>query len=215
MKIKIHWLSIPVGAAAGVGFYFLNKKRKQSAGKAAESAPAARKAKKPSGGAGAAAAPAPDPADRKEGSYSFISGFQNAVTVEARFLYDGSRFGCAVMEDGFLAESGDSHVLVLSGEDCSAQLEYGNYYAGESFAALKAGLKEKHAGLKDAVYGPNSGVLYQDGDSLCLDFPIPEDTSSYLHVTLVKEKGNDDPLSALPDYPHVAGVLSTLSFSRS
>ena len=219
MKIRIHWFSIPVCAAAGFGLYYLGKMLTHSSDRASESVPAAKNDGKASGKAKGKAAVkaslAVNPDDLKEGSYSFISGFQNAATVEVRFLYDSSRFSCTVMEDGFLAESGDSHVAVLSGEDCSAQLEYGNYYSGEDFSQLKADLQAKHPDLKELVYGTLSGVLYQNGDNLCLDFPVPDDLSSYLHVTLLKEKGNDDPLSALPDYPYVASVLSSLSFTRS
>jgi hypothetical protein len=208
MKTKLLWLSVPAAAAAGAGFYLL-KKKKASSG----ASPTAKKA----GGKAAAKAEAPavDPASLKEGSYSFISGFQNAATVEVKFRYDGIRFLCTVMEDGFLAESGDSHVAVLSGEDFSAQLEYGTYYAGENFARLKAELAGKHADMKEVCCGENRGLLYQNGDNLCLDFPIPGDSCSYLHVTLAKEKGNDDPLSALPDYPDVKMLLSSLTFSQS
>ena len=219
MKIKVYWYSIPVCAAAGIGLYYFGKKLAHSSVRASESASTSKKDGKASGKSNGKpavkVAPAVNPDDLKEGSYSFISGFQNAATVEVRFLYDSSRFSCTVMEDGFLAESGDSHVAVLSGDDCSAQLEYGNYYSGEDFLHLKADLRAKHPDLKEVVYGTLSGILYQNGDNLCLDFPVPDDLSSYLHVTLVKEKGNDDPLSALPDYPHVASVLSSLSFIRS
>ena len=148
------------------------------------------------------------------GTYSFISGFQDAATVEARFQYDGSRLSCVVLEDEFPVESGDSHVAVVYGEDFCAQLEYGSYYGGEDFARLKAELSKKYADLKDVSYGANSGLLYQNGDNLCLDFPIPGDAHSYLHVTLVKEKGNDDPLSALPEYPDVRAILGSLAFTQ-
>ena len=206
MKTKLLWLAVPAAAAAGAGYYLLKKKKAPSG--------AAAPAKKAGAKAAEKAAPAVDPANLKEGAYSFISGYENAATVEVKFRYDGSRFLCTVMEDGFLAESGDSHVAVLSGEDFSAQLEYGTYYAGEDFARLKAELAGKHKDLKEVSYGDNRGLLYQNGDNLCLDFPIPGDSCSYLHVTLAKEKGNDDPLSALPDYADVRTVLSSLSFSQ-
>ncbi len=208
MKTKFLWLSLPVAAAAGAGFYLLKKK-----GGAEGKAPAL--VKKPGGKAAAkAAASAVDPASLKEGVYSFISGFQDAATVEARFQYDGSRLSCVVLEDEFPVESGDSHVAVIYGEDFCMQLEYGSYYSGEDFARLKAELSKKYADLKDVSYGENSGLLYQNGDNLCLDFPIPGDAHSYLHVTLVKEKGNDDPLSALPEYADVKAILGSLAFAQ-
>ncbi len=207
MKSKLLWVSVPVAAAAGLGFVLLKKKRPVS-GSAAAVSPA-------SGKAAGKAAPAIDPASLKEGVYSFISGFRNAATVEARCSYDSSRFSFAVLEDAFPAESGDSHVAVLSGEDFSMQLEYGSYYDGEDFSSLKKELVSRHAGLKEVSYGENDGLLYQNGDNLCLDFPIPGDGSSFLHVTLMKEKGNDDPLSAIPDYADVKAVLTSLIFTKA
>ena len=208
MKKKLFLFAVPAAAAsAGAGFFLLKKKKAAPGATAPAKKPGAKAAPK-------AEAPAVDPVSLKEGVYSFISGFQDAATVEARFRYDGSRFSCAVVEDEFPVESGDSHVAVLYGEDFSAQLEYGSYYSGEDFARLKAELSKKYADLKDVAYGENSGLLYQNGDNLCLDFPIPGDSCSYLHVTLAKEKGNDDPLSALPDYADVRTMLTSLSFSQ-
>ena len=196
---------VPLGAAAvGAAVFFAMKK---PAGEKA-----AAPAKKAASGGKKKEAPA---MNLQPGSYTFISGFQDAATVEARFRYDGSRISCAVVEDEFPVESGDSHVAVLYGEDFSAQLEYGSYYSGEDFARLKAELSKKYADLKDVDYGENKGLLYQNGDNLCLDFPIPGDGHSYLHVTLMKEKGNDDPLSALPEYADVKTILSSLAFSQA
>ena len=207
MKKKLFLFAVPAAAAAAGAGFFLLKKKKGSASAAV---------KKPgSNAAQRSTAPAVDPASLKEGVYSFISGFQDAATVEARFRYDGSRFSSAVVEDEFPVVSGDSHVAVLYGEDFSAQLEYGSYYSGEDFTRLKAELSKKYADLKDVAYGENKGLLYQNGDNLCLDFPIPGDRHSYLHLTLIKEKGNDDPLSALPEYADVKAILSSLAFSQA
>ena len=209
MKKKLFLFAVPAAAAAaGAGFFLLKKKKAAPGASAPAKKPGAKAAPK-------AEAPAVDPASMKEGVYSFISGFQDAATVEARFRYDGGRISCAVVEDEFPVESGDSHVAVLYGEDFSAQLEYGSYYSGEDFARLKAELSKKYADLKDVAYGENKGLLYQNGDNLCLDFPIPGDGHSYLHVTLIREKGNDDPLSALPEYADVKAILSSLAFSQA
>ncbi len=206
MKSKLLLISVPVAAAAGLGFVLLRKRASVSGTRAAASPAPGKNAGK--------AAPVTDLASLKEGVYSFISGFRDAATVEVRCRYDSSRFRFAVLEDGFPAESGDSHVAVLSGEDFSMQAEYGSYYAGEDFGRLKAELAARHAGLKEVAYGENAGLLYRNGDNLCLDFPIPGDSSSFLHVTLIKEKGNDDPLDALPDYADVKAILSSLSFTQ-
>ena len=60
--------------------------------------------KKPAEAAESAAAPAPKtpavPKHRCVGSYSFISGFQNAVTVEMEMDYDSEKYSFVVIEDG-------------------------------------------------------------------------------------------------------------------
>ncbi len=155
------------------------------------------------------------PISVREASYSFISGFQDAVTVEVCFPYDPERFIYEVAEDSFPAESGDSHVGVLRGDAFSAQLEYGSYYSGEDYDRLRQELSRKHSDLAEADYGPLSGLKFRDGDNLCLVFPIPEDPHSYLLITLLKSPDNDDELEALPDYPDLRFMLSSLSFRRS
>ena len=103
MRMKHLWLSVVTGAAVGVASYYL-KKKLLSAAPAAASGTAS-----PSEEAPASAA------SKKEAVYSFISGFKDAAAVEFRFDYDPDRFHFAVVEDDFLAESGDSHVGILTG----------------------------------------------------------------------------------------------------
>ena len=111
MRTKHLWLSVLTGAAVGAASYYLKKKL------AATPAPAS------ASGASAAPVQAPAPsAEEKEAVYSFISGFKDAATVEFRFPYNPERFRFAVVEDEFLAESGDSHVGILSGEAFSVQV---------------------------------------------------------------------------------------------
>lgn len=202
MRIKYLWLTLPAAATVGVAAYLLKKSSGSAPAAKAAAAPATKKA------------PAA-PTSVKEASYSFISGFKDAATVELKFAYDAEKFHFSVVEDDFLTESGDSHVGVLYGESFSAQVEYGSYYTGEDFAKLCQELVGKHHDLAEAVYGPLSGVSYRDGDNLCLAFPIPEDGHSYLLITLVKAPDNDDELEALLDYPELRFLLESASFSRS
>ena len=198
MRKNVFLFAVPAVLAAGAAAAFLLKKKgssKTAAKPAAQTAPTVRNA--------------------KIGSYSFISGFQNAVTVEMQLDYDADRFSYSVREDEFLTESGDSHVAVLYGEDYSAQFEYGSYYRGEDFARFRTELAAKHRDLADTVYGENRGLQYLAGDNICLVFPIPDDSSSFLLVTLVKAKGNDDEITALPGYADVNAQLSSMRFSRS
>lgn len=202
MRTKYFWLSVTAGAVCGVASYFLKKKLSSSltTGKAIPT---------PVTGQGSAAASA------KDAVYSFISGFKDASAVDFRFRYDPDRFRYSVAEDDFLVESGDSHVGILVGEDFSVQFEYGSYYSGEDFERLSQELSSRHPDLDEAVYGSLSGLKFRDGDNLCLVFPVPDDSHSYLLITLVKAPGNDDELEAVPDTPDFRTILNSASFSRT
>ncbi|MCR5136509.1 MAG: hypothetical protein K6C12_05370 [Oscillospiraceae bacterium] len=197
MRIKTILPSVSLGAAAGAVYYFLQKR---SSAKSDSAKPAK--------------AVSTLSADLKTGTYSFISGFQDAVTVELTFSYIPEKHIYSIREDDFLVESDDSHVGVLEGENFSLQLEYAVYYAGEDYQKLTEELAVKHHDLTPISYGSNVGVMYQSGDNLSLVFPIPEDTHSYLHVTLVKAAGNDDALEMLPTYQEVEMILRSMKFSR-
>ena len=87
--------------------------------------------KKPVEEAVEAAAPKAQPAVPRVlmvGSYSFISGFQNAVTVEMEMDYDSEKYSFVVIEDEFPSYSSDSHVAVVYGEDFNLQIEYAAFY---------------------------------------------------------------------------------------
>ena len=155
------------------------------------------------------------PANLKQGSYSFISGFQNAATVDMTLDYDSDAFSFAVVEEGFLSYSSDSHVAILEGEDFSLQLEYAAYYGGEDFAAHCASLAEKHRDFAPVRYGSVDAVKYLEGDNLCFCIPIPGDDHSYVLALLFKAKGNDTPLPDLAEDPNLRAILSSIRFSRS
>ena len=203
MRMKHLWLSVATGAAVGAASYYLKKKLPSA--QAAKAAP----------GSSAAPVQAPSaPAVMKEAVYSFISGFKDAATVEFCFSYDADHFHYAVTEDDFLAESGDSHVGILTGEAFSVQFEYGAYYSGEDFALLTQELSSRHPDLDSASYGALTGVKFRDGDHFCLAFPVPEDTHSYLLLTLVKAPDNDDELETIPETPDFRRLLNSASFRR-
>lgn len=183
-----------VGGA--VGLVLMKKKKQPAAPKSAGKAAPAKKA----------------PANEKTGSYSFVSGFQDAATMELTLRYDADRFDFRVVAEDFLSYSSDSHVAILEGEDFSLQLEYAGYYSGEDFAAHTESVREKHSSLAPAVYGANKGIRYFEGDNVCFCFPV--DAHSYVLVTAVKAKGNDDPLSALPDYEDMKDILGSISFTK-
>ena len=154
-------------------------------------------------------------ADRKTGSYSFISGYLDAATVELSLDYDPEKFGFVVVEDEFLNYSSDSHVAIVWGHDFNLQLEYAGYYSGEDFSAHRAGMAEKYKTANDFVCGALSGFWVLDGDNAAIHLPIPEDTHSYLLVTVQKTADYDDEVTTLPDYPPLKELLATIRFERS
>ena len=99
------------------------------------------------------AAPAGEPQAKPKnlvtGSYSFISGFQDAATVEVCLDYDPEAFSFVVVEDEFLNYSSASHAAIVCGRDFNLQLEYAGYYNGEDFAAHKAALVENGGQVKN------------------------------------------------------------------
>ena len=166
-----------------------------------------------------AAAPAPAapkapavPKMRMCGSYSFISGNQDAVTVELGMDYDGENYSFVVIEDEFPSYSGDSHVAVVYGKDFNMQIEYAAFFPGEDFAAHCRALAEKYQGVGPVRYGSLEGIRFLDGDNVCLALPIPGDMHSYVLVTLMKNPDYDEDYTSLPEHPDVRYMLSSLRF---
>ena len=188
----------PIGIAAAAAVAIIARKKPQTGAAAKPAAPAQN----------SAAA-----VELKTGSYSFVSGYKDAATVEVGINYDPARFGFAVVEDGFPAYSGDSHVAVIYGEDFTAQLEYAGYYHGENFAAMSEAAAAKFGGFREIAFGTLRGIRYVDGDCICMCFPIPDDDYSYLLVTVIKAEGNDDTLDELQENKDLAGILGGLKIS--
>ncbi len=164
------------------------------------------------------AAPAAEskaPAAVKTGSYSFVSGFRDAATVEMLLDYDPERFGFRVVEEDFLNYSSDSHVAILNGEEFDLQFEYAAYYSGEDFAAHCSALTEKYRNSGSVSFGDLSGMWVLDGDNVLISLPIPDDAHSYLLVTVQKTAAYDDEVTSLVAYPPLTGLLSTLRFRKS
>ena len=154
-------------------------------------------------------------ANLKAGSYSFISGFQNASTVEMQLDYDAERFSFAVVEENFLSYSSNSHVAILEGEDFSLQIEYASYRSGEEADGNWAFLRENHPELQTVRFGGVEGAQYLEGDNVRFCFAIPEDGHSYVEVILFKAKGNDTPLADMPQDPDVNAILSSIRFQKA
>ncbi len=190
-------LALTAAGALASGVAILMRKLPKDTAPAAESAPAA------------------NPVNLKTGSYSFISGFKDAETVELSMDYDPEKFSFAIVEDEFLNYSSDSHVAIVYSEEFNLQLEYAGYYSGEDFAAHSAALKEKYQTRGEITCGVLTGLWVLDGDNIAIHFPIPDDKHSYLLVTVQKTPDYDDEIITLPDYAPLKALLGTVRFARS
>ncbi len=161
-----------------------------------------------------AAAPAAKPKNLKTGVYSFISGFQDAATVELSLDYDPEIFSFAIVEDEFLNYSSDSHVAILYGTEFNLQLEYAAYYSGEGFAQHSAALLAKYQTRGEISCGTLTGLWVLDGDNIAIHLPIPDDAHSYLLVTVQKTSDYDDEITTLPAYAPLKELLGTIRFVR-
>ncbi len=156
-----------------------------------------------------------DPAKQKTGCYSFISGFQNAATIELTVPYDPETESFSVVEEDFFSSSDDSHVALLWSEDYRLQIEYAAYYGGEGWEAHCAALREKHPDLHEVCFGENTGILFLAGDSLRLDLPVPEDQASFVQVTIQKTAAFDGEVTELAEHPALTEQLAGIHFARS
>lgn len=192
---------LPLGLAAGAAAALLLMKKPAEGDKAAPAAKKPGKEKAPE-----------QPKPGKEGSYSFISGFKDPVTVDMTVGYDPEKFSYAVISEEFLSPSSDSHVAVLWGEDYHLQLEYAGLYHGEDFETLQKNAAEKFKGFQPVRYGENEGFRYLDGDGFCFSLRIPGDSQSYLLVTAIRAAADPEDFAALPDDPAFAAMLGSIRF---
>ena len=194
--------AIPVCAvAAGAAFLVLKGKSGGDAAPKNAQSPKAAPAKK---------AAAAKPAHEKTCVYNFACGYSDPAKVEASFRYDADLFFHDVVEDGFLVTTSVPSVVLLSGADFQFQMEYGDYYGGEDFAAFSKSASERYKGFGEVQYGSVKGIKYREGESVCLAFPAG-DAEGYVLFQLFNSKGNDDPVDKLPDRDDVAQIMSTLT----
>ncbi len=188
-------LLVPAIASLAVGTLILVKKDKEEA----DNSPANKNVQKNT------------VVNPREGHYSFVSGFNDAKTVEVKFTYDADRFSFRQIEEEFLTFTSVSHAAAIYGEDFNIQIEYSDLSGGENFAALADDLKEKKKGFAPVVYGNNSGYMYFNGDNICLVFPATE--YSYLLVTVIKDKNSDIDYKDLPEDPDVTAIIGSIQIN--
>lgn len=149
----------------------------------------------------------------KTGTYSFLSGYRDPVTVEVSIDYDSEKSFFAVIEEDFLAYTSDSHVATFHCPDFDMQVEYASYYSGEDFAATAQAFKEKYNGFAEVKYENNAGFKYVDGDNLCMCFPIDGDEFSYILATVIKAKDSKIEFEDLPQCPDLVAMLGSMKFA--
>lgn len=159
---------------------------------------------------GAAKSGKPVIKNAKTGTYSFLSGYKDPVTVDVAMDYDSVKFSYTVIEEEFLSYTSDSHVAAVFGEDFNMQIEYAGYYSGENFAIYSQVVKEKYPGFGEVKYGENAGFKYTDGDNLCICLPIAGDEFSYILVTVIKAKDSKITFEDLPQQADLVAMLSSL-----
>ena len=192
---------LPLGlAAAGAAALLLMKKPAEGGDQ-----PAVKKAAKETQPAA--------PKKLQQGTYSFISGFKDPVTVDMSISFDPEKFSYAVISEEFLNPSSDSHVAVLWGEDYHMQLEYAAYYRGDDFETLKKHAAEKYKGFAEVRCGDNEGIRYLDGDSYSYCLRIPGDEHSYLLVTVIRAAADPEDFAALPEDPAFQAMIASIRFA--
>ena len=134
------------------------------------------------------------------GTYSFVSGFKDAATVDVTVSYDAERFDFNVVEEGFLCSTSDSHVAVMYGADFNVQLEYVPFYAGDCFDSVREGARSR-PGFAELP----KGFRYVDGDSVYVCLPV--DDFSYLLMTVMLSKASELKFEALPTAPELIELI--------
>ena len=128
------WLFIaPIAAAAAAGAALALKGKSGAEKKPAAAKPTAKAAPK-SGGKNNAEFSFKNP---KAGVYSFASGSKDAKEITVTVTYDADKHAFGVVSEGYITDSGDSHVAIINTDDFSIQIEYAPYYHGEDFDACR------------------------------------------------------------------------------
>lgn len=152
--------------------------------------------------------------DAQVGTYSFVSGFRDAMTVDVSMKYDAANKTFAVIEECFPADSSDSHVAVVMCDDYNMQLEYAGYYQGDDFAALEKEASEKYKEFAKVSYGANEGFVYTSGDDFCLCFPANDDPYSYILITIIRVAMEKKDFVNITKNPEMCAMLSSMEITR-
>ncbi len=204
------WLVIaPIAAAAAAGAALALKGRT-----GAEKKPAAKAAAKPAAKSGGKKSAEFSIKNPKSGVYSFASGYRDAKEITVSVTYDADKHGFAVVSEGYITDSGDSHVAILNADDFAIQIEYAPYYHGEDFAALEKSVEENYKNFGRVSFKNASGICFTNGGSYCMAFPAAGSTADYVLATVVlMGDDNEDERVKLRSNPEMLAIMDTLVIS--
>ncbi len=202
------WLVIaPAAAAAAAGAVFALKGRSGAANKPAAAKAAAKPAAKSGGGKNAGFSIK----NPQTGVYSFASGYKDAKEIGVSLTYDADKHGFAVVSEGYITDSGDSHVAILNADDFAIQIEYAPYYHGEDFAALEKSVEENYKNFGRVSFRNTSGICFTNGGSYCMAFPAAGSAADYVLATVVlMGDDNEDERVKLRSNPEMLAIMDTL-----
>ena len=201
------WLIIaPIAAAAAAGAALALKGKS-----GADKKPAAKTASKPAAKAAGGKNAEFSIKNPKSGVYSFASGYKDAKEITVTVTYDAHKHAFGVVSEGYITDSGDSHVAIINADDFSIQIEYAPYYHGEDFAALEKSVEENYKNCGKVRFKKVSGICLTNGGSYCMAFPAADSTADYVLATVVlMGDDNEDERVKLRSNPEMLAIMDTL-----
>ena len=201
------WLIIaPIAAAAAAGAALALKGKS-----GADKKPAAKTASKPAAKAAGGKNAEFSIKNPKSGVYSFASGYKDAKEITVTVTYDADKHAFGVVSEGYITDSGDSHVAIINADDFSIQIEYAPYYHGEDFAALEKSVEENYKNFGKVSFKNVSGICFTNGGSYCMAFPAADSTTDYVLATVVlMGDDNEDERVKLRSNPEMLAIMDTL-----
>lgn len=147
----------------------------------------------------------------KTGVYSFASGYKDAKEITVTVTYDADKHAFGVVSEGYITDSGDSHVAIINTDDFSIQIEYAPYYHGEDFAALERSVAENYKNFGKVSFKNAEGICFTNGGSYCMAFPAADSTSDYVLTTVVlMGDDNEDERVKIRSNPEMLAIMDTL-----
>ncbi len=201
------WLIIaPIAAAAAAGAALALKGKS-----GADKKPTAKAASKPAAKAGGKKDDGFVMKNPTAGVYSFASGYKDAKEVTVTITYDADKHAFGVVSEGYITDSGDSHVAIINADDFSIQIEYAPYYHGEDFAALEKSVAENYKNFGKVSFKNASGICFTNGGSYCMAFPVADSAADYVLATVVlMGDDSEDERVKLRSNPEMLAIMDTL-----